>query len=71
VAQVQVAIRFGREPGADLRMLSGGQVVPDDLADEVLLQDGRFGRHREGLEGGTRQKAKFTPGSLPSALPAG
>src|SRR5690606_13090261 len=35
VADVQVAVGFGRETGADGVVLAAGQVVADDLPDEV------------------------------------
>src|SRR3546814_2109910 len=43
VADVQVAVGLGREAGADGGMLPVGQVLADDLADEVLLFGGRRG----------------------------
>src|SRR3546814_12205966 len=43
VADVQVAVGFGREAGADGGMLPVGQVLADDLADEALLFGGRRG----------------------------
>src|SRR5690606_8656560 len=41
VADVQVAVGLGRKAGADGRMLPAGQVLADDLADEILLFGGR------------------------------
>src|SRR3546814_2794998 len=43
VADVQVAVGLGREAGADGGMLSVGQVLAEDMADEVLLFGGRRG----------------------------
>src|SRR3546814_7841305 len=43
VDDVQVAVGLGREAGADGGMLHVGQVLADDLADEVLLFGGRRG----------------------------
>src|SRR5690606_27949802 len=40
VADVQVAVGLGRKAGPDRGMLPAGQVVADDLADEVLLAGG-------------------------------
>src|SRR5690606_33522404 len=36
VADVQVTVGFGREAGADRIVLAAGQVVADDLPDEVM-----------------------------------
>jgi hypothetical protein len=36
VADVQVAVGLGREAGLDRLLAAGGQVLADDLADEVL-----------------------------------
>ena len=41
MADVQVAVGFGRETGVDDRVLAAGQVLADDLADEVVLLAGR------------------------------
>ncbi len=37
VADVQVAVGLGREAGANDRVLAAGQILADDLADEVFL----------------------------------
>src|SRR3546814_4904743 len=50
VADVQVAVGLGREAGADGGMLPVGQVLADDLADEVLLFGGRRGIARRSEE---------------------
>jgi hypothetical protein len=46
VADVQVAVGLRREPGADRRMPAAGEVVADDLADEVLPGGGAAGIRR-------------------------
>jgi hypothetical protein len=51
VADVQVAVGFGREAGADGGMLAAGEVVAHDLADEILLA-GRRGVRGIALGGG-------------------
>src|SRR5690606_10213726 len=38
VADVQVAVGLRREPGADRGVLAAGQVLADDLADEVVAR---------------------------------
>src|SRR5690606_10505969 len=52
VADVQVAVGLRREAGLDRRVLAAGEVVSDDLPDEVLA-DGRSAR-RGGFIGGGR-----------------
>jgi hypothetical protein len=37
VADVQIAVGFGREAGADGLVLPAGEVIAHDLADEILL----------------------------------
>ncbi len=54
VADVQIAVGLGREAGADGRVLAAGQVLADDLADEVFLL-GRGG----GIGGGGVGHARF------------
>src|SRR5699024_8875378 len=56
VADVQVAVGFGREAGADGVVLAAGQVVADDLADEVLFHRRRIGGRGQGRGRGTGRR---------------
>src|SRR5690606_32561567 len=81
VADVQVAVRLGRETGADAGVLPAGQVLADDLADEVLagwggaggrgfgrsFRSGRTGRRGHSGGGGTDGKIPVHPS--PKAWP--
>ena len=49
VADVQVAVGLGREAGADRRVLAAGEVLANDLADEVVLFRGGGGSGAGGV----------------------
>src|SRR3546814_2067412 len=73
VADVQVAVGLGREAGADGGMLPVGQVLADDLADEVLLFGGRRGiaRGRGGAVAHVRGAGKNNSLAEPTGWRAG